>query len=121
MTELFEQQRFNAEANRVYQMPVGFFDAMRNNPTQLFATAYKFARHHVDNQVPRLKGLMDYYVAKNQIKQWPGSLILRTRIIGLHRRLPGTSRISVLGISLVTTSNSRWLPRKIRIRQLLLR
>ncbi|WP_302175486.1 phage portal protein [Limosilactobacillus ingluviei] len=73
MTELFEQQRFNAEANRVYRMPVGFFDAMRNNPTQLFTTAYKFARHHVDNQVPRLKGLMDYYVAKNQIKQWPGS------------------------------------------------
>lgn len=65
--------RFDLEANREYKMPVGFFNAVRDNPMQLYDVAYKFIRHHVDHEVPRLKELFDYYLAENRIKSWEGS------------------------------------------------
>lgn len=65
--------RFDIEANREYQIPASFFDSIRNDPMKLFDVAYKFIRHHVDHEVPRLKELFDYYQAENRIKSWPGS------------------------------------------------
>jgi SPP1 family phage portal protein len=68
-----KNHRFDQEANRVYQMPVSFFNAIKDDPMQLYDTAYKFIRHHVDREVPRLKELWDYYQAETRIKSWPGS------------------------------------------------
>lgn len=68
-----KNHRFDVEANRVYQIPVSFFDRVRDNPMALYQMAYKFIRHHVDRQVPRLKELMDYYQAESKIKSWQGS------------------------------------------------
>lgn len=65
--------RFDQEANRVYQIPVSYFNNVANNPMALFDVAYKFIQHHVDRQVPRLKELMDYYKAETKIKSWAGS------------------------------------------------
>ena len=68
-----KNHRFDQEANRVYQIPVSYFNNVANNPMTLFNVAYKFIRHHVDRQVPRLKELMDYYKAETKIKSWAGS------------------------------------------------
>lgn len=68
-----KSHRFDNEANREYKIPVSFFNTIKDNPMQLYDTAYKFIRHHVDHEVPRLKELMDYYQAQNNIKRWPGS------------------------------------------------
>lgn len=68
-----QERRFNLEANRQYQVPISFFNSIKDNPMQLYETAYKFIRHHVDRQVPRLKELMKYYLADTKIKSWAGS------------------------------------------------
>lgn len=68
-----KNRRFDEEANREYKIPVSFFDTIRNNPMSLYDTAYKFIRHHIDREVPRLKELQEYYLAQNEIKRWPGS------------------------------------------------
>ena len=68
-----KNHRFDDEANREYKIPVSFFNTIRNDPMRLYDTAYKFIRHHIDREVPRLKELMDYYQAQNEIKRWPGS------------------------------------------------
>lgn len=68
-----KNHRFDTEANRVYQVPVSFFNNVRDQPMELFNMAYKFIRHHVDHEVPRLRELMDYYRAENDIKCWQGS------------------------------------------------
>lgn len=68
-----KHQRFDDEANREYKIPVSFFNTIRDDPMRLYDTAYKFIRHHIDREVPRLKELMDYYQAQNEIKRWPGS------------------------------------------------
>ena len=68
-----QEHRFDLEANRQYQVPVSFFDSIKDNPMQLYETAYKFIRHHIDRQVPRLKELMKYYLADTKIKSWAGS------------------------------------------------
>lgn len=68
-----KNRRFDEEANREYKIPVSFFDTIRNNPMSLYDTAYKFIRHHIDREVPRLKELQEYYQAQNEIKRWPGS------------------------------------------------
>lgn len=68
-----KSHRFDIEANREYKIPVSFFNSIRDNPMQLYQTAYKFIRHHVDHEVPRLKQLMDYYKAETNIKAWPGA------------------------------------------------
>ena len=65
--------RFDTEANRVYQMPVSFFNNVKDNPMRLYDVAYKFIRHHVDHQVHRIKVLQDYYLGETDIKKWPGS------------------------------------------------
>ena len=68
-----KNHRFDTEANRVYQMPVSFFNNVKNNPMSLYDVAYKFIRHHVDHQVHRIKVLQDYYLGETDIKKWPGS------------------------------------------------
>ena len=68
-----KNHRFDDEANREYKIPVSFFNTIRDDPMRLYDTAYKFIRHHIDREVPRLKELMDYYQAQNEIKRWPGS------------------------------------------------
>lgn len=68
-----QQHRFDLEANREYQVPVSYFNTIKDYPMQLYETAYKFIRHHVDRQVPRLKELMKYYLADTKIKSWVGS------------------------------------------------
>lgn len=68
-----QEHRFDLEANRQYQVPISFFDSIKDNPMQLYETAYKFIRHHIDRQVPRLKELMKYYLADTKIKSWAGS------------------------------------------------
>lgn len=68
-----QEHRFDLEANRQYQVPISFFNSIKDNPMQLYETAYKFIRHHVDRQVPRLKELMKYYLADTKIKSWAGS------------------------------------------------
>lgn len=68
-----KNHRFDTEANRVYQMPVSFFNNVKNNPMSLYDVAYKFIRHHVDHQVHRIKALQDYYLGETDIKKWPGS------------------------------------------------
>lgn len=68
-----QEHRFDLEANRQYQVPISFFNSIKDNPMQLYETAYKFIRHHVDRQVPRLKELMKYYLADTKIKSWTGS------------------------------------------------
>lgn len=68
-----QEYRFDLEANRQYQVPISFFNSIKDNPMQLYETAYKFIRHHVDRQVPRLKELMKYYHADTKIKTWAGS------------------------------------------------
>lgn len=68
-----KSHRFDIEANREYKIPVSFFNAIRDDPMQLYDTAYKFIRHHVDHEVPRIKELMDYYQAENKIKSWLGA------------------------------------------------
>lgn len=68
-----KNRRFDEEANREYKIPVSFFDTIRDNPMSLYDTAYKFIRHHIDREVPRLKELQEYYQAQNEIKRWPGS------------------------------------------------
>lgn len=68
-----KHRRFDEEANREYKIPVSFFDTIRDNPMSLYDTAYKFIRHHIDREVPRLKELQEYYQAQNKIKSWPGS------------------------------------------------
>lgn len=68
-----KEHRFDTEANRIYTIPVSFFDSVKDNPTALFQVAYKFIRHHVDREVPRLKELMDYYNSETKIKSWAGS------------------------------------------------
>ena len=68
-----QEHRFDLEANRQYQVPISFFNSIKDNPMQLYETAYKFIRHHVDRQVPRLKELMKYYHADTKIKTWAGS------------------------------------------------
>lgn len=68
-----QEHRFDLEANRQYQVPISFFNSIKDNPMQLYETAYKFIRHHVDRQVPRLKELMKYYLADTKIKSWVGS------------------------------------------------
>lgn len=68
-----KNHRFDTEANRVYQMPVSFFNNVENNPMSLYDVAYKFIRHHVDHQVHRIKVLQDYYLGETDIKKWPGS------------------------------------------------
>ena len=68
-----KHRRFDEEANREYKIPVSFFDTIRDNPISLYDTAYKFIRHHIDREVPRLKELQEYYQAQNKIKSWPGS------------------------------------------------
>lgn len=67
------EHRFDLEANRDYQIPTGFFDTISLYPMQLYETAYKFIRHHVDREVPRLRELMQYYQADTKIKKWAGS------------------------------------------------
>ncbi|MGM9908455.1 MAG: phage portal protein [Limosilactobacillus vaginalis] len=68
-----QEHRFDLEANRQYQVPISFFNSIKDNPMQLYETAYKFIRHHIDRQVPRLKELMKYYLADTKIKSWTGS------------------------------------------------
>lgn len=68
-----KNHRFDTEANRVYQMPVSFFNNVKDNPMSLYDVAYKFIRHHVDYQVHRIKVLQDYYLGETDIKKWPGS------------------------------------------------
>lgn len=68
-----QEHRFDLEANRQYQVPISFFNSIKDDPMQLYETAYKFIRHHVDRQVPRLKELMKYYLADTKIKSWAGS------------------------------------------------
>lgn len=68
-----KNHRFDTEANRVYQMPVSFFNNVKDNPMSLYDVAYKFIRHHVDHQVHRIKVLQDYYLGETDIKKWPGS------------------------------------------------
>lgn len=68
-----QEHRFNLEANRQYQVPISFFDSIKDNPMQLYETAYKFIQHHIGRQVPRLKELMKYYLADTKIKSWAGS------------------------------------------------
>lgn len=68
-----QEHRFDLEANRQYQVPISFFNSIKDNPMQLYETAYKFIRHHIDRQVPRLKELMKYYLADTKIKSWIGS------------------------------------------------
>ena len=68
-----KNHRFDTEANRVYQMPVSFFNNVKDNPMNLYDVAYKFIRHHVDHQVHRIKVLQDYYLGETDIKKWPGS------------------------------------------------
>lgn len=68
-----KNHRFDTEANRVYQMPVSFFNNVKDNPMRLYDVAYKFIRHHVDHQVHRIKVLQDYYLGETDIKKWPGS------------------------------------------------
>lgn len=68
-----KNHRFDTEANRVYQMPVRFFNNVKDNPMSLYDVAYKFIRHHVDHQVHRIKVLQDYYLGETDIKKWPGS------------------------------------------------
>lgn len=68
-----QEHRFDLEANRQYQVPISFFNSIKDNPMQLYETAYKFIRHHIDRQVPRLKELMKYYLADTKIKSWAGS------------------------------------------------
>lgn len=68
-----KNHRFDTEANRVYQMPVSFFNNVRDNPMSLYDVAYNFIRHHVDHQVHRIKVLQDYYLGETDIKKWPGS------------------------------------------------
>lgn len=68
-----KNHRFDTEANRVYQMPVSFFNNVKDNPMNLYDMAYKFIRHHVDHQVHRIKVLQDYYLGETDIKKWPGS------------------------------------------------
>lgn len=68
-----KNHRFDTEANRVYQMPVSFFNNVKENPMSLYDVAYKFIRHHVDHQVHRIKVLQDYYLGETDIKKWPGS------------------------------------------------
>lgn len=68
-----QEHCFDLEANRQYQVPISFFNSIKDNPMQLYETAYKFIRHHVDRQVPRLKELMKYYLADTKIKSWAGS------------------------------------------------
>lgn len=68
-----KHRRFDEEANREYKIPVSFFNTIRDDPMSLYDTAYKFIRHHIDHEVPRLKELMEYYQAQNKIKRWPGS------------------------------------------------
>lgn len=68
-----KHRRFDEEANREYKIPVSFFDTIRDNPMSLYDTAYKFIRHHIGREVPRLKELQEYYQAQNKIKSWPGS------------------------------------------------
>lgn len=68
-----KNHRFDLEANRKYQIPVGFFNSVKDDPMSLYKVAYKFIRHHVDREVPRLKELMDYYQGETDIKRWPGS------------------------------------------------
>lgn len=68
-----QEHRFDSEANRQYQVPISFFNSIKDNPMQLYETAYKFIRHHIDRQVPRLKELMKYYLADTKIKSWTGS------------------------------------------------
>lgn len=69
---LYDRRRFDLEANRVYQVPTAIFDTV-NLPMALYELAYKFIRHHEDQQVPRLKVLFNYYQAQSKIKRWPGS------------------------------------------------
>lgn len=71
--KLPKSHRFDLEANRVYQMPASSFEAIKRDPIQLYNTAYKFIRHHIDREVPRLKELKEYYEAETKIKSWPGS------------------------------------------------
>lgn len=68
-----KNHRFDTEANRVYQMPVSFFNNVKDNPMSLYDVAYKFIRHHVDHQVHRIKVLQDYYLGETDIKKWQGS------------------------------------------------
>lgn len=68
-----KNHRFDTEANRVYQIPVSFFNNVKDNPMSLYDVAYKFIRHHVDHQVHRIKVLQDYYLGETDIKKWPGS------------------------------------------------
>lgn len=68
-----KNHRFDTEANRVYQMPISFFNNVKDNPMSLYDVAYKFIRHHVDHQVHRIKVLQDYYLGETDIKKWPGS------------------------------------------------
>ena len=68
-----QEHRLDLEANRQYQVPISFFNSIKDNPMQLYETAYKFIRHHIDRQVPRLKELMKYYLADTKIKSWTGS------------------------------------------------
>ena len=68
-----QEHRFDLEDNRQYQVPISFFNSIKDNPMQLYETAYKFIRHHIDRQVPRLKELMKYYLADTKIKSWAGS------------------------------------------------
>lgn len=68
-----QEHRFDLEANWQYQVPISFFNSIKDDPMQLYETAYKFIRHHVDRQVPRLKELMKYYLADTKIKSWAGS------------------------------------------------
>lgn len=68
-----KNHRFDTEANRVYQMPVSFFNNVKDNPMSLYDVAYKFIRHHVDHQVHRIKVLQDYYLGETDIKKWLGS------------------------------------------------
>ena len=67
------QHRFNEEANRVYQMPTSMFEQIKNEPSALFETAFKFMTHHANYEVPRLQELKRYYLAQNDIKNKPQS------------------------------------------------
>ena len=64
-----QEHRFDLEANREYQVPVSYFNTIKDYPMQLYETAYKFIRHHIDREVPRLKELMRYYYADTKIKK----------------------------------------------------
>lgn len=67
------KNRFNDEANRIYQMPTNTFAQIKHNPSALFETAFKFMTHHTNYEVPRLKELKRYYLAQNDIKNKPQS------------------------------------------------